>query len=24
MDRLLFSTDFSYQYRTGGEARRFL
>jgi uncharacterized protein len=23
-DRLLFSTDFPFQYRTGGEARRFL
>ena len=23
-DRLLFSTDFPYQYREGGEARRFL
>jgi predicted TIM-barrel fold metal-dependent hydrolase len=23
-DRLLFSTDFPYQYRTGGDARRFL
>jgi len=24
MDRLLFSTDFPYQYRPGGDARRFL
>lgn len=24
MDRLLFSTDFAYQYRPGGDARRFL
>ena len=23
-DRLLFSTDFPYQYRPGGDARRFL
>jgi predicted TIM-barrel fold metal-dependent hydrolase len=23
-DRLLFSTDFPYQYRAGGDARRFL
>lgn len=24
VDRILFSTDYPYQYRTGGEARRFL
>ncbi|MCW2266755.1 amidohydrolase [Gluconobacter cerinus] len=23
-DRLLFSTDYPYQYRSGGDARRFL